>query len=185
MKKTFTFLLIFILACNIRSVAQLPNIFMQINDPTQINGESLSSTHTNWVDIKAIQGGASAPVSITSGGVSTGRAQTGEFTFLLCVDKATAHLKTQMYTGSVIPSVVVDFERVDGSATLVTYYKVELVNAYVTSVSEAGNDADGKPLVSISLNSVKFKYTYRPLTANGSFGTPVVFGWDNVLNAAW
>lgn len=185
MKKTFTFLLIFILACNITGVAQLPTIFMQINDPGQINGESLSSTHTNWIDVQSFQGGAGAAVSITSGGISAGRPTTSDFTFLLCVDKATAHLKTQMYLGSEIPSVVVDFERVDGASNVVTYYKIELANAYVTSVSEAGTNSDGKPLVSLSLAFRKFKYTYRPLTANGSLGTPIVFGWDNVLNVAW
>ena len=90
-----------------------------------------------------------------------------------------------MYTGSEIPSVVVDFETPDGTGTAVIYYKIEMANAFVTSVTEAGNDADGRPLCNITLTPRKFRYTYKPFNANGSLGTPVVFGWDRVTQTNW
>ncbi|MFZ4771533.1 MAG: Hcp family type VI secretion system effector [Ferruginibacter sp.] len=184
MKKTFTFLLIFILACNITGVVQAPTIFMQISDPGIISGESLNSSHTNWIDIKAFQGGACAAVTISGAGTQIGQPTTNDFTFTTLVNKTTAHFKNQMYTGSDIPTVFVDFTIFDGSTDLV-YYKIEMANAFVTSVTEAGTDADGKPLCNITLTPRKFRYTYKPIMANGSLGTPVIFGWDRVTLTNW
>ena len=184
MKKTLTYLLIFILAFNFTGLAQ-QNIFMQITDPSIISGESLSASHPNWIDIQAFQAGGCATVTFTGGpgGTQPSNPTTNDFTFTTFVNKTTAHFKTQMNTGSVIATVVVDFEINSGS--LLIFYKIQMENAYVTSVTEAGTDADGRPLCNITLSPSKFRYTYRPINANGSLGTAVIFGWDRLTNTAW
>lgn len=185
MKKTFTFLFIFILAVNITGLAQ-SGIFMQISDPSIIPGESLSTSHPNWIDIQAFQGGGCATVTFSPGpgGTQPNDATTGDFTFTTLVNKTTAHFKTQMYTRSDIGSLVVEFER-NISNSLLVYYKIQMENAYVTSVTEAGNNADGRPLCNITLSPRRFRYTYYPTGNNGPSPTNFVFGWDRTTTTIW
>lgn len=183
MKKTFTFLLIFILAFNFTGLAQT-GIFMQI---TGALGESQSQFHRDWIDIEAFQAGGCATVTFTGGpgGPQPSNATTNDFTFTTNVEKTTTFFKSKMYTGTSITSVLVDFERLTGGNTSLIYYKIQMENAFVTSVTEAGTNADGKPVCNITLSPSKFKYTYRPININGTLGTAIIFGWDRLTNTTW
>ena len=147
-------------------------------------GESQSQTHLNWIDIKAFQAGGVNTVSFSGGFPQAGIANTADFTFTTCVEKSTNYFKTKMYSGSNIATVVVDFENIIGGNTPLIYYKIEMETAFVTSVSEAGTDADGRPLCNITLSPSRFRYTYRPIN-NGTLGTAVIFAWNRQTNTTW
>lgn len=160
------------------------NIFMKVMDPAQIPGETFSQAFPNWSEVLAFNAGATAEISTGGGNPIPSRPETKCFTFSMRQDKATYYFKKEMYTSSNIASIQFDMVRTTNSPTPETYYRVFMENALVIAIEEAANE-DGSTMVNISVVPRRFRYTYWPQNSNGTLGTPVIFGWDNVINQAW
>ncbi len=163
------------------------NMFMKIMDPTQVPGECIQQGFQNWTEVLAFNAGSTSEITSTGGGPggpAPGRPVTKCFTISMRQDKAAYYLKKEMYNGSTITSIQFDFVKTNGSGAPETYYRVLLDNVLVSAIEEAGNE-DGSSTMNVSFVPRKFRYTYWPQNSNGSLGTPVIFGWDNVANIPW
>ena len=180
------FLFIVLINCFVPASAQT-DMYMKVMDPAQINGESTNSLFPNWINIYGYNAGSTTPVSIgggAGGSGATGNTSTNVFTFAMCVDKSLYELKRQMYLGSPLQTVQIDFVRYNNTAASV-YYRLQFENAFISKIEEAGTTADGRPLCNISLTPVKFRYTYWAPSTGGPAAATVVFGWDVAANVAW
>ncbi len=183
MKKLFTILLFGVLLSSSTAVSAQVNILMKVMDPLQINGESLINNYVNWIELKAWQGGGCSDVLLSGGGGSgAGIGKTDDFVFQLPEDKSTYYFKSQMYTGSPLQTIQIDFLVNTGGPSPLCAYRIEMVNAWVTAVRQTQNDADNRGTTNISLKPEKFRYTYWPVTPAGTLGTAVVFGWNMITN---
>jgi type VI protein secretion system component Hcp len=68
------------------------------------------------------------------------------------------------------------------SAQETTFYTVKLRNVVVTSITQSDDPGPGKIAETIVLSAAQFEFTFTPQLPNGSFGTPVRFGFDCVAN---
>ena len=182
----FSLFLICLVAGSIAANAQT-GVFMKVTDPGQINGESVATLFPGWTEINEFNAGSSAQPPVFSGGGGGGAypAVPKCFTISMNQDKMAYYLKKQMFTGSSLVTLEINFTKTSGGtgASLI-YYKVQMENIYVTAIEEAGSA--GSPVtMNVSFVPQRFRYTYYPQLANGSLGTPVVFGWDNATNTQW
>jgi type VI protein secretion system component Hcp len=85
---------------------------------------------------------------------------------------------------------VLSGSRTDGPVTITfaksaqetTFYTVKLRNVVVTSITQSDDPGPGKITETIVLSAAQFEFTFTPQLPNGSFGTPVRFGFDCVAN---
>ena len=68
------------------------------------------------------------------------------------------------------------------SANDATFYSVSLRNVIPTSITQSDDPGPGKITETIVLSASQFVFTFTPQLPNGSFGTPVTFGFDCAAN---
>jgi type VI secretion system secreted protein Hcp len=68
------------------------------------------------------------------------------------------------------------------STTVNTFYTVSLRNVVATSIQQSDSQGADAIFETISLTAGQFVFTFTPQLPNGSFGTPVSFGWDCATN---
>jgi type VI secretion system secreted protein Hcp len=116
---------------------------------------------------KAVAGGA-------------GKAICGEVTITKRIDST-----SPIFLGMVLSSrrtsgpVTISFAK---SANDATFYSVSLRNVVPTSITQNDDPGPGKLTETIVLSASQFLFTYTPQLPNGSFGTPVTFGFDCAIN---
>ena len=160
-------------------------IVMKIMDPTQVNGESTLQGYANWTELSAFNGGSSSTVPVAGPGGGAGPAVTKCFTVSMREDRTTYYLKKEMYTGSFLTSVQIDFLKNTGQPNPQPYYRLLMERVYVTFIEEAADDGSSMVTLNVSFTPERFRYTYWPQLPNGTLGTPVVFGWDTTINQSW
>lgn len=169
----FSLLLIYLFAGALSASAQS---YMKVMDPNQINGESRNSAFINWTAISGFNGGSAVEGSDPT--------VTKCFTISMRQDKMAYYLKKEMYTGSSLTSVQLDFVKDVGLPSPATYYRLLMENVYVTAIEEALDD-DGSIIMNVSFTPQRFRYTHWPQNPNGGLGTPVTFGWDVSTQQQW
>lgn len=179
----FSLLLLCFVASNFAGAAQT-SIYMKVLDPTQINGESTAALFPNWTGIIAFNAGATFQPPGSFGGGATGPAVPKCFTISMPQDKMAYYLKRKQFFGTTLISLQMDFTK-PSAGNPVVYYRVQMENVYITAVEEAVTSADGFVTVNVSFVPEKFRYTYWPQNANGTLGTPVIFGWNVTTNMIW
>jgi type VI secretion system secreted protein Hcp len=137
------------------------DIFMDI--PT-IPGESTSAGHVGSIEVESWSWGQSQATTTGPGGgaMPTGRL-TGHVTLIKRVDKATPPLATRCIAGQTIPSVTVQWVRVDGQ----TYLRYDLKNVLVTAIAHGDVDGDGVPDEKIDMDLGGGTLTYTQYDAAG------------------
>lgn len=182
----FSLFLICLVAGSVAANAQ-SSVYMKVMDPSQINGESVATLFPGWTEINEFNAGSSAQAPVFSGGGGAGPSLAVPkcFTISMYQDKMAYYLKKQMFIGSTLTSLEIDFTKISGgTGAPLIYYKVQMENVYVTAIEEAG--AAGSPVtMNVSFVPQRFRYTYYPQLATGALGTPVIFGWDNTTNTQW
>jgi type VI secretion system secreted protein Hcp len=63
-----------------------------------------------------------------------------------------------------------------------TFYTVTLHHVVPTKIMQSDSTGDDTITETIVLAASQFKFTFTPQLPNGSFGTPVSFGWDCATN---
>ncbi len=179
----FSLLLLCFVASNFAGAAQT-SIYMKVLDPNQINGESTAALFPNWTGIIAFNAGATFQPPGSFGGGATGPAVPKCFTISMPQDKMAYYLKRKQFFGTTLISLQMDFTK-PSAGNPVVYYRVQMENVYITAVEEAVTSADGFVTVNVSFVPEKFRYTYWPQNANGTLGTPVIFGWNVTTNMIW
>ena len=178
----FSLLLLCFVASSFAGAAQ--SIYMKVSDPSQINGESTASAFPNWTEITAFNAGATFQPPGSFGGGATGPAVPKCFTISMLQDKMAYYLKRKQFFGTTLASLQLDFTKSTQTASVI-YYRVQMENVYITAVEEAASTSNSGITINVSFVPEKFRYTYWPQNANGTLGTPVIFGWNVTTNQTW
>ena len=124
-----------------------------------IPGSSTVSGHLNWIDVLSFAGSAVAPAG------SVG--QPCQMVVQKHIDVASPHLWLATVTGQVFTSIKIDLVTVGISPTPYVLYEIQLENAQITSIGDAGSTA--VPQESLTLKAAKGVVTfYQQNTSTGA-----------------
>ena len=149
MKKT-TFLLVFMLACNV-VVAQ--NYFIKFEG---IDGESKNETHQGWSDIESFNQELGNNLTM----IATTRRNTGSLGKIISIvkkiDKSSPKIMEALTRGERIPKVEIEIATSRNNVI----YRYELENVMVTKYIVMGNESElPTEEITISFENQKVRYT--------------------------
>jgi len=149
--------------------------FLQLGN---IKGEATDRDHVDWIDILAVSESISSSVNIGSigGGAGAGKVQFGPLQLVKQLDISSVELRSNLAAGTRFDDAVIEFTNT-GADKIRVYFRYELKNVYISSVSlsASGNDV---PTESFSLVFGSIKWIYTPDGKDGSAKPPVDAGWD-------
>ena len=155
------------------------SVYLKWSDGT-IVGDSTDVQHLGEVTLTSYSQNASNPVNLTKKGDT---ALCGQITVMKQIDQSSPEFLGKVLTGSVSSATVpvtITFEK-SAAQFAFQFYKVELYQVAVTSITQSDSQADTVN-ETIMLEAGKFRYTFTPQNVDGSKGTPVIFGWDCLAN---
>lgn len=126
-----------------------------------IEGESTRDAYEGWIEGLSFEWSAAIPEADSRSGQRNARPAVGGLVLSFHYETAAVALEQRMLTGTVIPSLEVQFVESAGDETrpLVIY---ELTNVRITDYLVTGEDATGVPHVSVSNTFESIKVTYVP-----------------------
>ncbi len=143
-----------------------------------IDGESTDSAHDKWIEVLSFNHGVSQAVSAPSGtgGRTSGRADFQDFSIVKEVDSATADLNIFCCNGKHIEKI--ELQCCLATEDKHTFYKYEMEDVIISSVSCGGGGGGTKPTESVTFAFGKMKWEYTPIDDKGSPGAAVDRTWD-------
>jgi type VI secretion system secreted protein Hcp len=148
----------------------------------RIEGESTDKDHNGWIEL--LDGGMHIrqPVGLSSSasqGMTTGRADFGDFCFTKNLDKATPALALAAAKGTHFSEVTVELCRAGDEKVKFMEYKFK--NVVISSIDM--NNSGDFPTESVSLfyTTVKWSYAQQNRQGGGLKGH-VAAGWDRQKN---
>lgn len=145
-------------------------MFLKIEGPA-IKGESKGDGHKEEIDVSSFSFGASnAGSGHAGGGAGTGRVSVQDLHITKYVDKATADLIKASFNGTHFDKATL-FVRKAGGEKALEYMKIELKQAFVSSVQTGGAHGEDRIPESISLNFEEIFIEYVEQTEKGAGGT--------------
>ena len=143
-----------------------------------IQGEAQDKTHKNEIQIESFSWGANQTGTAShGGGMGAGRVQMQDFHFVMRVNKSSPKLMLACANGEHIKSAILVCRKAgkDQQEYLKIYFEDMLISTYQTGGQASG---DALPTDQISFNFTTIKLEYAPQKADGSLGSPVIFGYD-------
>lgn len=151
---------------------------------SQINGEVTAIGYRDYIQGYSYAQSSSATCTTgTSGGMGGCQNSTGNFFFVLNLDKSTNPMRSILYKGQALQTLEVSFVKIVGGTPAV-YQTVKMEEVMILSISDAMSAGGGNSTVQIEFSPTRFGWTYTPQTG-GPSGTPVKFGWDRAMNQVW
>jgi len=150
-------------------------IFMHFDG---IDGNVTAKGYEKWIEVNSFQFGAGRGITTPTGGAENREASgasVSEVTVTKSMDKASPKLFEAGLIGNAGKVVKIVMTRTGKELKELCVYKFEdtLVSGY--SVSSGG---DGAPTESLSLNFVKFEYSYTGSDATGADAAKMKVGYD-------
>ncbi len=150
-------------------------------------GESTDIQYPKWVPVLSVQHGMTLPATNSPGGTTTGISQHSDVSVQKNLDSTSPSLNllvngvtTGLPVIKPIDYVTIDFRT--AGATPIVFYRMELYNVTITSVSvSSGGDV---PMESVSLKYQRIRWSYRTY-ANGKAGPTQTTGWDLIKNTSF
>lgn len=146
-----------------------------------ITGDSATAGHVGEIQLQSYS--QSVSNNDTAVPLTIKRAVCGQVVITKTIDRTSTH-----FLGFVLSSartqgpVVVTFVKLGESPQ--TYYTVTLRNVIVASVTQNDSPSDAIITETITMLAAQFSYSFRPQLPDGTFGSPVTFGWDCAANRA-
>jgi type VI secretion system secreted protein Hcp len=160
-------------------------VYLKWSD-SSIVGDSTNAQHPGEVVLTSYSQNDSNPVNLARGaGGSTGKATCGQITIQKALDRSSPEFLGKVFQGSVSSATVpvtITFEKAGGEGAAFQFYKVQLYEVAVTSITQNDSSGDLGVTETIMLEAGKFRFTYTPQKPDGTKGTAVVFGWDCIKN---
>jgi type VI secretion system secreted protein Hcp len=129
-----------------------------------VTGEARDADHKGEIEVVSWSWGMQAPSSVT--GQASARASMTEVVVVKHVDQATPTLMTFLRNHKVCPSAQLIVRK--AGTTPLEYFRIEMENVRVTSVTTESENAD---LVErVRLGFTKIKVVYTPQSATGAVG---------------
>jgi type VI secretion system secreted protein Hcp len=166
------------------------DIYVEFTNPvspaTAITGESQTVGFLDQIIATSVTSGASNSVGFTSKGPTAGKVSLSEIHITKFVDRASPGLFRATAAGGLYGRVNISFTKTQqGGAnpgSQVAYYKIELNDVFVSSVSISGSDGNEQPTETLTLNYSAIRYTYIPFNQAGQPGQAIVSQWNQVTN---
>lgn len=117
----------------------------------------------------------------TAGGMTSGRAELYPLTFKKLADIASPVLLQTCAAGKTIPKAIFEFMRADGDGKPIQYFKIELENVMIASVTP---DSGESGIISerVQLAYAKIKWSYTKQNIRGGTEGKTSGGWDCSAN---
>lgn len=114
----------------------MKDIYVKFNGKFKIDGESLDSEHSKWIEVDTWQHAIRQPKSATAssaGGHTAERCEHSEMIFTKDLDLTSPKLWEACSAGHTFDEIVIDFMRADGTSR-VKYLEVRLKHALLVNV---------------------------------------------------
>jgi type VI secretion system secreted protein Hcp len=150
-------------------------IFMKYDG---IDGNVTAKGYEKWIEVQSFQFGAGRGISTPTGGAENreaSAASVSEVTVTKLMDKASPKLFEAGLIGNEGKMVKIVMTRTGKELAELCLYKFEEVLVSGYSVSSGG---DGAPMESMSLNFVKFEYSYTGSDVAGKDASKMKVGFD-------
>jgi type VI secretion system secreted protein Hcp len=145
-----------------------------------IGGESEDDKHRNWIEVNnvlyAVHQPRAATVS-TAGGLTTGRADLYPISFTKLADLASPVLLQTCAAGKTLPKAVFEFMRADGDGKPIPYFKIELENLLIASITPDSGEG-GIIVERVQLAYAKIKWHYTRQSIRGGAQGNTSGSWD-------
>ena len=143
-----------------------------------IKGESPDAKHKDEIQLDSWSWGESQAGSHSAGGGGGhGKVVMQDFNFTMATNKASPALFLNCATGAHIKKAQLTCRKAGGDQQeyLKVYFEDLLISSYKTggAASDSGATKDA-----IAFNFSTIKFEYAPQKADGSLGSPVIFGYD-------
>jgi type VI secretion system secreted protein Hcp len=157
--------------------------FLQLKD---VDGESTDGKHAKWIEVLSFHWGVSQPAGGSTsgqGGLTGGRANWQDFSFVHHLDLSSAKLMELCAKGSHIPEGKLEVCKAGGDPQ--PYYTVKFTDLMVSSVRPGGSSQGGDniPLEEVTLNLGKAEWEYKQLDEKGKPKGNMAGSWDMKKNA--
>jgi type VI secretion system secreted protein Hcp len=151
------------------------NVYLKLKD---INGESLDTDHTDWIEVHGWSWGVDnqADFAIGQGGQTT-QSHHSPLTITKHIDKSSIALVQAATTGKHIDDGILSLMKLDGD-NRIEYMKIDLTDVMVKGVHPGGSGGDAVGMETVSLVFAQFKAAYKLQEDAGSAGGATEFGWD-------
>lgn len=149
-----------------------------------IKGESTDHEHQGWIEVSHVIYGVHQPRAetiSTAGGHTTARAELYPITFKKLADLASPVLLQTCAIGKTVPKAVFEFMRADGEGKPIPYFRVELENLMIASMTPDSGDG-GTISERVQLAYAKIKWTYTKQSIRGGTEGKTAGGWDCAAN---
>lgn len=131
-----------------------------------IPGEATASGHTNEIAVLSFSEGVSIPVTIGSGGGTTGTPAFGNLKIVKYLDKASPLLFLACAQGTHISQAVLTLR--DQTGGQVEFYKITLTGVFISSVQTGGSSSgDARPTETVTLAFQQIQWTYQQVDTGG------------------
>ena len=155
------------------------DVFLKING---VPGESADSKHKAEIDVLSYSWGVTQTGTMSyGGGGGAGKANFGDFSFMMRMNKATPKLMQACANGSHIPDAILTCRKAGDKQQEYMSYKFYdlLISSYQTSASSE------EPTESISFNFSKMEMEYKEQDAKGNLGGSTNFKYNIKENKAY
>jgi type VI secretion system secreted protein Hcp len=153
------------------------DVYLQIDG---VKGESQDERHRDWIEVSNVLYAINQPRAetlSTAGGMTQGRAELYPLTFKKLADISSPVLLQTCATGKTIKKATFEFMRADGDGKPIPYFKIELENLMVASVTPDSGES-GIITERIQLAYAKVKWTYTRQSVKGGTLGNSSGGWD-------
>jgi type VI secretion system secreted protein Hcp len=148
------------------------DVFLKING---VPGESADSKHKGEIDVLSYSWGVTQTGTMAyGGGGGAGKANFGDFSFMMRMNKATPKLMQACANGSHIPDAILTCRKAgDKQQEYMTYKFYDLlISSYQTSASSE------EPTESVSFNFSKMEMEYKEQDAKGNVKPAGIFKYN-------
>lgn len=145
-----------------------------------VNGESEDERHKNWIEVRDVLYAVHQPNAkalSTAGGHTTGRADLYPITFAKLADLSSPVLLQTCAAGKTLAKAVFEFMRADGDGKPIPYFKIELENLIIASITPDSGEG-GLIVERIQLAYAKIKWFYVKQSIRGGTQGNTQGGWD-------
>ena len=130
-----------------------------------MDGEAKEVNHNKWIDVLAFSHNVMVPGQVGTTRTA-GTAQHAPLRITKMVDKTSPKLFEKCAKGAVIPKVELECCKAFGEQ-LKVFYRIELVNARISSVQDYGITAGDIPTETVSFTYETIKWTYTEYDDQG------------------
>lgn len=148
-----------------------------------VDGEATATGFEGQIVLDSFQLGANNPTSIgAGGGAGAGKVTLSNFTVSKRTDASSVPLFLACCKGDHFANAEVTIRRAGGEQ--IEFLKYTFDTLFVEDISWSGGTGDEGPMETLSLAYGSVEMTYTPQNADGTAGSAIVGGWNQMTVAA-